>query len=624
MADTIQTAARLVLFLPFLSFAVLGVVVPLRRSGRPAGYFSVTAIGLSFLAALWLLWQVWNHPGAYEFEFTWMPFKGFSPVTVGILIDTLSATMLLVVALVAFMVQVYSLGYMSEEPPGSLGRYFTYHSLFAFSMMGLVAANSLLEIYVFWELVGLCSYLLIGFWYYKPSAMRAAVKAFWTTRLGDVGFAIGMVLLWNTLGTFKLTEIFRMVEHAPLPAWFLPTVSLLIFFGAMGKSAQFPLHIWLPDAMEGPTPVSALIHAATMVAAGVYLVARAFPLFHASETTMLFIAHIGAFTAFLAATMALVEEDIKRVLAYSTISQLGYMMAAMGAAAPVIGFFHLFTHAFFKALLFLAAGSVIHAMGTNSLWKMGRLAKHMPWTAAFFIIGALALSGIPPFSGFYSKDEILLALYGFAQEKGMAVPFVLALVTVFLTAFYMFRVIFFAFFGKKEAEGHPHESPRVMLWPMGVLALLAIVAGFPGESFLSFVHVKGAHALHVEAGSLPLISGGLAVLGIALAWVIYHAGWIRADKLAEASGPLYILLVRRYYLDDIALGFYRYALLGLSAVAGWFDRYIVDGVVNLVTWGTAVSGRTLRRMQTGFIQDYLFTIITGILLLALLGYLIVF
>ena len=346
-----------VLALPFLAFVLLAVVAPLRRAGRAAGLVSILAMALAFAAAL----TVWARGLVVEATWTWLPADGGPIASVGLMVDSLSQAMLVLVTLVSLLVQVYSLAYLHDEPPASLGRYYTYQSLFAFSMLGLVLAPNFLQMFIFWELVGLCSYLLIGYWYDRPAAARAAVKAFWITKLGDVGFIIGIVLLWSATGTFEFTELFEKGQSVSG----LPLIMFLIYLGAVGKSAQFPLHVWLPDAMEGPTPVSALIHAATMVTAGVFMVTRAEPLFALVPEVQMLIAWVGAFTALLAATMACVEGDIKRVLAYSTVSQLGYMMAAAGAGAAQAGFLHLLTHGLFKALLFLAAGAVIHAVGTN-------------------------------------------------------------------------------------------------------------------------------------------------------------------------------------------------------------------------------------------------------------------
>jgi NADH-quinone oxidoreductase subunit L len=361
--------------------------------------------------------------------------------------------MLILVSLVAFLVQLYSVEYLHDEPPAAFGRYYTYHSLFAFSMMGVVLAPNLLQLFICWELVGLCSFLLIGFWYQKPEAARAAVKAFWTTKAGDVGLLIGIVLLWRVAGTFDIGELRAMVTSGAIPVEGLSLITFCIYLGAVGKSAQFPLHTWLPDAMEGPTPVSALIHAATMVTAGVYLLHRTVFLF--PPDVLMVVAWIGAFTALLAAVLACVQDDIKRVLAYSTVSQLGYMMAAIGAGFSSAGFFHLLTHGLFKALLFLGAGAVIHAVHSNDLPRMGGLAKTMPQTAIVFVIGTLSLAGIPLFGGFLSKEEILGATLA-GHQTG---PFVLLMTVAFLTAFYMFRVVFLAFFreagtGIRETSTH--------------------------------------------------------------------------------------------------------------------------------------------------------------------------
>ena len=369
-------------------------------------------------------------------------------------------------------------------------------------MLGLVFAPNFLQLFVFWELVGLCSYLLIGFYYQRPAAARAAVKAFWVTKLGDVGFLLGIVLLWGATGTFEFDTLFRAVAGGTLPAN-LALCMTLIYLGAVGKSAQFPLHVWLPDAMEGPTPVSALIHAATMVTAGVFLVARAYPLFQAVPWVLLLIAYVGAFTALLAATLALGESDIKRVLAYSTVSQLGYMMAALGAGALAAGVLHLLLHGFFKALLFLAAGAVIHAVHTNDMGAMGRLGRAMPKTAIVFVVGTLALAGVPPFSGFVSKEAIL----GGVWEAGLRGPFVLLSVTVFLTAFYMFRAVFLTFFGARGAGGHPHDPPAVMMGPLWLLAVLSIAGTALGGAALGLTFPE---FLRGEAGRGAPARAGLA------------------------------------------------------------------------------------------------------------------
>ena len=467
------TFALAALLLPALGFLVLAVAVPLRRLGRPAAYFSILCAVGSLASAL-LAWQRHAGGAVSRLVWEWLPAQGQTLTTVGVLADAESTAMLTLVALVACLVQVYSLGYLSDEPAPSVGRYYAYQSLFAFSMMGLVLAPNFVQLFISWELVGLCSYLLIGFWYHKPEAARAAVKAFWITKAGDVGLLVGIVLLWRQSGTFDLTELHAMVESGALPLAGLSLITFCIYLGAVGKSAQFPLHVWLPDAMEGPTPVSALIHAATMVTAGVYLLVRTEWLFALTPDVLLIVAWVGAFTALLAAVLACVQDDIKRVLAYSTVSQLGYMMTAIGAGFATAGFFHLLTHGLFKALLFLGAGAVIHAVHSNELPQMGGLARRMPQTAIVFLVGTLSLAGIPLFGGFLSKEEVLGAVWA----GGLTGPFVLLMVVAFLTAFYMFRVVFLAFFGGPPAhDTRPHDPPMTMALPLWVLAALSLGVG---------------------------------------------------------------------------------------------------------------------------------------------------
>ncbi|OLB03514.1 MAG: hypothetical protein AUH14_13120, partial [Candidatus Rokubacteria bacterium 13_2_20CM_69_15_1] len=433
----------LVLGVPFASFVLLAVVAPLRRAGRVAGGVSIGAIAVAFLGAL----VVWREGFSNEATWVWIPADEGPMATVGLLVDPLANAMLVLVTLVSLLVQLYSLAYLGDERAPALGRYYTYQSLFAFSMLGLVLSPSFVQMFVFWELVGLCSYLLIGYWYARPSAARAAVKAFWITKLGDLGFVIGIVMLWAATGTFEFHALFAKAQEHALAIDGLGTIMFLIYLGAMGKSAQFPLHVWLPDAMEGPTPVSALIHAATMVTAGVFMVARAQPLFALVPDVLALIGWVGAFTALLAATLACVENDIKRVLAYSTVSQLGYMMAAAGAGATYASVLHLLTHGLFKALLFLGAGAVIHAVGTNDIFRMGGLFRAMPQTGVVFIVGTLALAGLPPLAGFFSKEAILAGVW----EADMTWPFLMLALTALLTGFYMFRVVFVTFFGRAPA-----------------------------------------------------------------------------------------------------------------------------------------------------------------------------
>src|SRR6266446_4070993 len=436
------------LLLPVVSFLVLAMVAPLRRHGHAAAYLSIVLSAAALVAAV-AAWRVSAAGGFTERLFTWIPADAGPLAVVGVLADGDSTLMLILVALVSFLVQVYSLGYLSDEALPSLGRYYTYQSLFAFSMMGLVLAPNFVQLFICWELVGLCSYLLIGYWYTRPEAARAAVKAFWITKAGDVGFLIGIVLLWRLTGTFDFSELFEMAQGGSDALTGLGLVMFCIYLGAAGKSAQFPFHVWLPDALEGPNPVSALIHAATMVTAGVYLLTRTVWLFQLTPGVMEIIAWNGAFTALLAAVLACVQTDIKRVLAYSTVSQLGYMMAAIGAGFASAGFLHLLTHGIFKALLFLAAGAVIHAVGTNDIFAMGGLWRKMPQTTIVFVVGTLSLAGIPFFGGFFSKEEIL----GGVLAGGFPTPFAMLLLGAFLTAFYMFRVIFIAF-GGTPAPAH--------------------------------------------------------------------------------------------------------------------------------------------------------------------------
>ncbi len=599
-----EQLALAALWLPFCAFVLLAVVVPLRRAGRLAGVVSIGAVGAGLLAALLLRWKL-EPGGSVERSWTWIPAEAGPMATVGILVDHISAAMVLLVALISFLVQLYSLGYLDHESPPALGRYYAYQSLFAFSMQGLVLSNNFLQMFIFWELVGLCSYLLIGYWYQKPEAAQAAVKAFWTTKLGDVGFIIGVVLLWGKTGLFEFSPLFEMAADRSIPLEGLSLIMFLIYLGAVGKSAQFPLHVWLPDAMEGPTPVSALIHAATMVTAGVYLATRAYPLFALTPEVLALISWVGAFTALLAAVLALVQADIKRVLAYSTVSQLGYMMAAIGAAAPEAGFFHLLTHGLFKALLFLGAGAVIHAVGTNDLFRMGALGRAMPQTAIVFIVGTLALAGVPPLAGFYSKEAVLAGVW----EGGMTVPFLMLAVTVFLTAFYMTRAVVLAFFGSGRAEGHPHDAPAVMSGPLWILALLTVGVG------LFFALGGRPEDEHHGPGWLLWLSVGLALAGILFAWVVYQRRAITPERLAASFGPLDLAARRKFWMDDLYGGLYRGAVLALSRVVGWIDRYLVDGIVNVASAWTLRWGDDLRSIQTGRAQDYLYGIALGFILL---------
>ena len=601
--------ALIALLLPALSFLVLAVVAPLRRLGRPAAWFSILSAAGSLAAAA----IAWNHGGEARAIWAWLPAQAGPLATIGVQVDADSSIMLVLVALVAFLVQLYSLGYLVDEPPRSLGRYYTYQSLFAFSMMGLVLAPNLLQLFVCWELVGLCSYLLIGFWYHKPEAARAAVKAFWITKAGDVGLLVGIVLLWRQAGTFDLVELRGLVENGALPLAGLSLITFLIYLGAMGKSAQFPLHVWLPDAMEGPTPVSALIHAATMVTAGVYLLVRTEWLFALTPDVLAIVAWIGAFTALLAAVLACVQEDIKRVLAYSTVSQLGYMMTAIGAGFAAAGFFHLLTHGVFKALLFLGAGAVIHAVHSNDLSHMGGLARRMPQTAIVFVVGTLSLAGIPLFGGFLSKEEILGAVWA----GGMPGPFALLMLVAFLTAFYMFRVVFRAFFGVAPADAHPHDlsrrsghakadPPVSMALPLWILAAGSMAIGV----YFTFEHPEPEFT---SPAWLTPAAVSVAVAGILLAWLTYMTRAIDPATLASMFGPIRRAALARFWIDDVFEWAYRVVVLAFSRGVGWMDRYVVDGVPNALSAWTLTAGDDLRSMQSGKAQDYVYGVAVGVL-----------
>jgi NADH-quinone oxidoreductase subunit L len=597
-----RTLALAVLGLPFAAFLLLAVLAPLRRAGRVAGTVSILATAAAFVGAV-SIGLARDAAGPSTATWAWIPADGGPMATVGVMVDRLSATMLVLVTFVSLLVQVYSLAYLHHEPAPALGRYYTYQSLFAFSMLGLVLAPSFLQMFIFWELVGLCSYLLIGYWYDRPAAAQAAVKAFWITKLGDLGFVTGIVLLWAATGTFEFPALFEMAAARTLPQAGLGITMFLIYLGAVGKSAQFPLHVWLPDAMEGPTPVSALIHAATMVTAGVFLVTRAMPLFALTPDVLGLIGWVGAFTALLSATMACVESDIKRVLAYSTVSQLGYMMAAAGAGAPDAAFFHLLTHGIFKALLFLAAGAVIHAVGTNDIFRMGGLFRALPRTGIVFIVGTLALGGVWPLVGFFSKEAVLAAVW-----EDPAGPFLLLALTAFLTAFYMFRVVFVAFFGPREAGGH-HDAPPLMAIPLWILAALTV-----GLGLLFAVVGSGAHH---GPGWLAPLSLGLAAGGFLLAFLLYQRPLLDPARLSVIF-PLNILNVaarHRFGIDALYTSLYRGGILTLSWLIGWIDRYLVDGLVNLWSAWTLQAGHQLRRLQSGRAQDYVYGVAFGVLML---------
>jgi NADH-quinone oxidoreductase subunit L len=621
----------LIFLLPLFSFVIISLFFRPFLNHKPelGGYITIASLLGSFALSVWALIEVMAAPG-HQLpvpDINWVVIEGGITIHLGLIVDSLTAVMLIVVTLVSLMVQIYSQGYMHGD--AGYHRYFAFMSLFTGSMLALVLADNLLFLYVFWEMVGLCSYLLIGFWFHRPAAANAAKKAFIVTRIGDFGFLVAILLLFFNTGTFDITELHSLAITGALAGTTLTWAAIGIFAGAVGKSAQFPLHVWLPDAMEGPTPVSALIHAATMVAAGVFLVARTYPLFEHSVEALTTVAVIGGFTAIFAASMGLVMTDIKRVLAYSTISQLGYMMLGLGAGGIAIGIFHLFNHAFFKALLFLGAGSVNHATGTFDMRQMGGLRKFMPWTYITFLIASLSIAGIWPLSGFWSKDEILAAALA-----NQPVLFVLVMLTVFMTAFYMFRAVFLTFGGEYrgggvEAHGKPHESPLVMVMPMVVLAILSVVSGFwnvTGAFGEFFSHGETHNFVEgffgILAQPLPWFSLALAGLGILLAYAMYSTKWLSAEEVGRMFKPFHTLFSRKYWFDELYENIIvRIALLkGLFAGFQLFDSYGVDGAVNGIADGAIATGRAIRKAHTGQLQLYGLFIGIGILVIILCLY----
>jgi NADH-quinone oxidoreductase subunit L len=641
LPDVPEGVVWAILLLPIGSMATIALWT--RPNPRWSAYASIGGTALSFVLSLWVLDNVISNDGhplvfrTHEWLTVHAPVGRDLIVNLGLRVDGLTAIMLLVVTSVALLVQIYSQEYMRGD--GGYSRYFAYLSLFTASMLGLILVDSILMIYVFWELVGLCSYLLIGFWFHKPSATYAAMKAFLVTRLGDVGLLLAIILIWTKTGTFDIAQIQQLAVAGAISVNVLTVFGLGVFAGAAGKSAQFPLHVWLPDAMEGPTPVSALIHAATMVAAGVYLVARLFPIYDASEGARLTIGAIGGTTALMAALIGLVMTDIKRVLAYSTISQLGYMMLAVGTGGYVAAIFHLLTHAYFKAMLFLGSGSVNHATNTFDMRKMGGLRRVMPWTFATFLIGSLSLSGIFPFAGFWSKDEILGAAW-----NGQRALFWVALGVVFLTAFYMFRAVLLTFDGEYQGgelpedgthgsdPSHPHESPWLMVLPMLVLAVPAIAIGF--------TNIKGG-VEHLLVGALPaqteqsvhaytfswgiaLGSTAVAVAGIGSAWLFYGARVLSAERVRTTLRPVYALLWNKYYLDNLYEDVLVKSVLyrGVTGALAWFDTNVVDAAANGIGIGAKLTSFALRQLQTGQVQVYAALALLGVVVAGSLAFLL--
>ena len=615
----------LLLISPLIGFLINGLFGKWLKN--VSGWIASLAVFVSFIISAFFVFPAIRSGGELkETLYEWIPIESLN---IGFHVDSLTTVMLLVITGVGFLIHIYSIGYMSHD--SGRARYFAYLNLFVFAMLILVLANNYLMMFIGWEGVGLCSYLLIGHWFEKKSATDAGKKAFIVNRIGDFGFLLGMFTLFAAFGTLNFDQLFGLAETNTYEQIFgastLVVATLLLFVGAVGKSAQIPLYVWLPDAMEGPTPVSALIHAATMVTAGVYMVARSSILFNLAHTGVV-VAWIGVLTALFAATMALAANDIKRVLAYSTVSQLGYMFVGVGVGAYTSGIFHLMTHAFFKGLMFLTAGSVMHALSDElDMRKMGGLKSKLPITYWTFLIGALAIAGFPFLSGFWSKDEILHN----AWDGGNQVIFGIGLLTAFLTAFYMFRLIFVVFHGESrvdaEVESHIHESPPVMWIPLVLLAIpsliIGIIVGWGGEH--SAIHhflenVKGFkhHGISDHSNPIPfmIISSIVGIVGILVAWFIYRS----KAPLDEPVNPLHKLLANKYYIDEIYNAAVVQPIRGVSHYLFWkiMDVAIIDGLVNLTAFIIRGIGGSIRRLQTGVVQAYVVSMVIGIIIF--LGY----
>lgn len=626
-----------ILLIPLIPLAVFLLLGFLNKKIKPAipGYIGVLGLSASALLSFYAAYQYFFVHGKVAGVFqtfvektVWLNFTETLHIDMGILIDPISVMMLVVVSIVSLMVHIYSIGYMKGDD--GYTRFFAYLSLFSFSMYGLVLATNLFQIYIFWELVGVSSYLLIGFYYTKTSAIAAAKKAFIVTRFADLGFLIGILIIGYYAGTFDF-ETLNNPEGSVILNWastsfmglsVITWALILIFIGGAGKSAMFPLHIWLPDAMEGPTPVSALIHAATMVVAGVYLVARLFPMYYFVEDGFVLniVAYVGAFSCIFAAIIAITQTDIKRVLAFSTMSQIGYMMLALGVSSydghEGVGYmasmFHLFTHAMFKALLFLGAGSVIHAVHSNYLKDMGGLRKYMPITNITFLIAALAISGVPPFAGFWSKDEILVAAF----EQNQLIYFV-GLFVAGLTAFYIFRIYFGIFWGKdKKYEHAPKESPLSMTIPLIVLAIMSIVGGFiPFSEFITAD--KSGFEAHLNY-PLAAVAVSVGLIGIILAWIFYKKENDLAERFSNAFGMFYKWTFHKFYFDELYMFVTKKIIFKrVSAPIAFFDKKYVDGTMEGIGNKTVLISEKIKGMQSGRFQDYAFFFISGTVVIAL-------
>ncbi len=640
------TSIALIPLLPFAGFVLLGLFgrkYLKNYSGLIGTALLLTSAALAFYTAYDYFFVAGKVNGVYQqlnpMKITWLAFSQNLSIDLGLTIDPISVMMLVVVTLVSLMVHIYSLGYMKGEE--RFPTYYAYLGLFTFSMLGLVLSSNIFQIYIFWELVGVSSFLLIGFYYNKPSAVAASKKAFIVTRFADLGFLIGILILSNQAGTLDFHQMIatltspesNAVKNAAassfLGASALTWGAALVFIGGAGKSAMFPLHIWLPDAMEGPTPVSALIHAATMVVAGVYLVARMFPVFSITVPAVLeIIAWVGAISAIFAAIIAITQTDIKRVLAYSTMSQIGYMMFALGVSGyggeAGLGYtasmFHLFTHAMFKALLFLGAGAVIHYVHSNDMQDMGGLRKKMPITHITFLLACLAIAGVPPFAGFFSKEEILLAAY-----HGNTAIYWIALITSGLTAFYMFRLYFNIFWSRpyganshNHSAGHHHgEGGFAMMLPLVILAAGAVFSGLiPFGEFVSSDGKPLESHFHLAFSVAPV---ALGIAGIVLAWVLYKKQNAVPDKLAASFGSLYKSAYNKFYIDEIYLFVTKKVLFNLiGRPAAWFDKNIVDGMVNLTGNTTVFISEKIKKFQSGKVQLYAIAFLAGVIVLAVL------
>lgn len=613
--DIYSQTAWLIPVFPLISFLILiALGKSYRRSAAIIG--SIGSLAALVLSLLVLFERLTAESVDYSNSFNWIKLGDYT-LRIGFEVTNLTTLMLMIVTVVAVVVNIYSAGYMRNDERITV--FYGYISLFTFSMLGLVLSDNMLSFYVFWELVGVCSFLLVGFWFAKPEARAAAKKAFIVTRIGDAGLLLAILLLFwympgHALDFTNIHNVFYEGQSGAITSGVTTLIALLIFVGAIGKSGQFPLHVWLPDAMEGPTPISALIHAATMVAAGVFLLARTFDIFGASAAALQTVAYVGGFTAIFAASIALVQNDLKRILAYSTISQLGYMVMAIGLGSVTGGIFHLFTHAFFKALLFLGAGSVIHILHTQNIQEMGGLSSKMRITTWTFAIGALALIGIPPFSGFWSKDVILAT--ALAENPLL---FVVGLVTAFLTALYMSRLFFLVFTGKRRSSQTAiHESPSVMVIPLIILAVLSIVSGFvetPWNGWLGS-WLSGGEGEEAHVSTLVLVTSiAVGVLGVYLGWLIYSKGSISRTVLSDRMPWLVKLLEQKYYVDELYGTVIVKPLRGIGTALSSFDHYIVGGTVRLTGLAVVSFGRLATRLSNGQVQTYGIAAVIGFIIL---------